>query len=247
MSEPRQAVAAASRSPAGVEGVAQEAVEPGAPLDGADGVLRRSLGPHGVEPLADDAGGARRIAALEGQVGQLHRHLGRRLALLARAQKERLGPVDEARVDVAARQLEVDVGVAHLHLGAGEAAPGVGEPPLEIVGLGVGRRVAFGIEAQPQPDEVELDQLRRDLPLQLARRRVGVEHRLRLLEPPDGQEVRRQQTRDVAVEDQEIEIGRGARVRPASRTRNATTGSGASVAVPPRKSTRGRNRRASAR
>ena len=193
-----------------VEGVAQEAVQPRAPLDGADGVLRRSLGAHGVETLADDSGGARRIAALERQVGQLHRHLGRRFALLARAKKKRLRPVDEARVDVAARQLEVDVGVAHLHLRAGETALGVGETPLEIVGLRVRRRVALRIEAQPQADEVELDQLRRDLAVEVARRRVGVEHRLRLLEPPDGQEVRRQQARDVAVEDEEVEV-RGVR------------------------------------
>ncbi len=78
---------------------------------------------------------------------------------------------------------------------------------LRIVGLRVGRRVALGIEAQPQADEVELDQLRRDLPVEIARRRVGVEHRFRLFEPPDGQEVGRQQPRDVTVEDEEIQIG----------------------------------------
>ena len=122
----RRPVAIARR----VEGVAQQPVEPRAPLDGADGVLRRALGAHGVDPLADDPRGARRIAALERQVGQLDRHLGGRLAFVARADEKRLGAVDEARVDVAARQLEVDVGVAHLHLRAGEAALGVLESPL---------------------------------------------------------------------------------------------------------------------
>jgi hypothetical protein len=173
----------------GVERVAQQPVEPGPPLDRADGVLRRPLGTQGVDPLAHDPRGARRVAALERQVGQLDGDLGGRLALVARAQEERLGAIDEPGVDVAARELEVDVGVTHLDLGAGEAASRLLEPPLEVVGLGVGRGVALGIEPQPQPHEVELDQLRGDLPLEVAGRGVGVEHRLRLLQPPDGEEV----------------------------------------------------------
>ena len=44
----------------GVVAVAEQALEPRAPLDRADGVARRALrAAQGVEPLAEDLGGAR--------------------------------------------------------------------------------------------------------------------------------------------------------------------------------------------
>ncbi len=175
------------------------------------------LAAQGVDSLAHDAGRARRIASLERQVGELDGHLGGRLAFVPRAHEQRFGSVDVPRVDVAARQLEVDVGVAHLHLRAGEAPLGLLETALQIVGLGVGRRVALGIEAQAQAHEVELDQLGRDLPLQVARRRrcrIGLDDRLGLLQPSNGEEVGREQARHVAGEDQQIRHRRGARRRP---------------------------------
>ena len=113
-----------------------------------------------VEPLADDLGGARRIAALERQVRELHGHLGGRLALLARAQEQRLGAIDLPGVDVAARQLEVDVGVACTFMSALWKRWRVSAKRcLQRVGLGEGGRVALGIQAQAQAQEVELDQL----------------------------------------------------------------------------------------
>src|SRR6185437_12907338 len=125
MSEPRQAAAAASRSPAASK------VSPRS---------RSSRARPSTEPMVSCAAPLARRASIPW-----------RTMRVARAEKQRLGAIDEAGVDVAARQLEVDVGVAHLHLGAGEAALGLLESALEIVGLGVGRRVAFGIEPQPEP------------------------------------------------------------------------------------------------
>ena len=116
----------------GVVGVAEQALETRPPLDRADGVAAPLPGRRACasSPSRTIWLARARIAALEREVRELHRHLGGRLALLARAQEQRLGAVDLPRVDVAARQLEVDVGVAHLHLGALEALARLREPLL---------------------------------------------------------------------------------------------------------------------
>ena len=145
-----------------------------------------------------DLDGPPRIAPLEREVRQLHRHLGGRFALLARAKEQRLGAVDLSGVDVAARQLEVDVRRLDLHVRAGKALARLGEALLERVGLGERRRVAFRIQAQAQTQEVELDQLRRHAAGQLCRRRRPLEEQLGLLEMPDREKVRRQQAGDMS-------------------------------------------------
>ena len=148
-------------------------------------------------------GSPRLAARLASSIGDL----GVGLSLVAGAQEQRLGAVDLTGVDVAARELEVDVGVAHLHVRAGEALARLRGAPAEEVGLREGGDVALGIEAEPEAEEVELDQLRGDLRLLLAGGGVVLEDRLGLLQAADGEEVGRQQAGDVRGENQEVGIG----------------------------------------
>ena len=82
----------------------------------------------------------------------------------------------------------------------------LGEALLQRVRLGVSGRVALRIQAQAQAQEIELDQLGRHAAGHVARRRRVLEDQLRFLQPPDGQEVRRQQARHVPRQDQQIGV-----------------------------------------
>ena len=148
-----------------VGGVAQQALEPRAAFDRADRVAR------GILRAADASSPSRMIWAaragsprLSARFAELHGHLGGRLAFLARPQEQRLGAIDLAGVDVAARQLEVDVGVARPSCSVARKRCWVSANRcFSASASAYAGRVALGIEAQAQAQEVELDQLGRDV------------------------------------------------------------------------------------
>ena len=128
------------------------------------------------------------VAALGGELGQLERDFHPRLVALGSAHQQRLGPVDVASVEQAARHLVVDVGRPGIQAALTETLAALVESPAQSLGLAGGRLEMLVVDHAPaQLLERTLQHLRRHGGLLLAIGAGLLHQRLSFFEQAQGQ------------------------------------------------------------